>query len=170
MIRTKRLELIACDVEHLEAALYDRAHLAMMLHVVVPGDWPVFPESLKTAQQTLKMDPTLCGWLTYFFVLTQPRVLIGTGGYKGRANRNGFVEIGYSIIPNFRNRGLATEAAHGLVGHAFRDQTVNVVCAHTLSGRHASTRVLEKLGMCRTRSIDEPRFGQVWRWEMVRRS
>jgi len=169
MIRTERLELIPCDAENLEAALYDREHLAHMLCVAVPEAWPVFPESLKAAYQTLKLDPKLRGWLTYFFVLTQAKVLIGTGGYKGRADRKGFVEIGYSIIPDFRNRGLATEAARGLVERAFLAQTVNVVCAHTLAGRHASARVLEKLGMRRTRLIDDPRFGPVWRWELKRR-
>jgi ribosomal-protein-alanine N-acetyltransferase len=169
MIQTERLELVPCDVEHLEAALYDRAHLAQLLRVAVPQNWPVFPESLKTAYQALKIDPKLRGWLTYFFVLRQAKVLIGSGGYKGRADRMGFVEIGYSVIPDFRDRGLATEAARGLVEHAFLEQTVNVVCAHTLAGRHASARILEKLGMRRTRLIDDSRFGPVWRWELKRR-
>ena len=168
MIRTERLELVPCDVEYLEAALYDRAQLAHLLRVVVPQAWPVFPESLKTAYRTLKIEPQLYGWLTYFFILTHPKVLIGSGGYKGRANRMGFVEIGYSIIPDFRNRGLATEAARGLVEHAFLEQAVKVVCAHTLAGRHASARILEKMGMRRTRLIDDPRFGPVWRWELER--
>jgi ribosomal-protein-alanine N-acetyltransferase len=169
MIRTERLELVPCDVEHLQAALYDREHLANLLQVAVPQNWPVFPESLKAAYQTLKVDPQLQGWLTYFFVSTPAKVLIGTGGYKGRANPMGYVEIGYSIIPDFRNRGLATEAARGLVEDALLEQTVKVVCAHTLAGRHASARVLEKLGMRRTRLIDDPRFGPVWRWELKRR-
>jgi ribosomal-protein-alanine N-acetyltransferase len=57
------------------------------------------------------------------------------------------MEIGYAIVPEYRGRGIATEAAGGLVGWAFSHPEVTAVKAETLPDGHASIRVLEKLGM-----------------------
>jgi RimJ/RimL family protein N-acetyltransferase len=78
------------------------------------------------------------------------------------------VEIGYAIIPAYRDRGLATEAAQGLVDYAFSHQHIQVVDAHTLAERNASTRVLKKVGMAHVGTAQDPDEGEVWHWRLKR--
>ena len=47
--------------------------------------------------------------------------------------KKGVVEIGYAIAPAYRNRGLATEAAQGLVDYALSQPHIKMVDAHSRS-------------------------------------
>lgn len=78
------------------------------------------------------------------------------------------VEIGYSIAPSYRNRGLATEAANGLVDHAFSFTQIKMVDAHTLMEVNPSMRILEKIGMKNIGTGIDPDEGEVWHWRIVR--
>lgn len=90
------------------------------------------------------------------------------GGFKGKPNQEGVVEIGYEIIPNYRNQGLATEVAQGLIDYAFSYPQVQLVIAHTLAEKNASTKVLEKVGMFYQETINDPEDGMIWRWSLER--
>jgi RimJ/RimL family protein N-acetyltransferase len=79
------------------------------------------------------------------------------------------IEIGYAIIPEYRRRGLATEAARGLTRYAFSHPEVNLVQAHTLPDGRASINVLKKLGMKFMGAvIDDPEDGEVFLWRVKR--
>ena len=82
----------------------------------------------------LKANPDALGWWTYLFVNAKDRVLVGTGGYKGKADESGMVEIGYAIVPAYRGRGLATEAARGFIDHAFLHAHIERVMLTRLQG------------------------------------
>lgn len=56
------------------------------------------------------------------------------------------VEIGYSIIEEYRNRGYATEAGEAAVKFAFEQAKQEVLCAIVKPENIASRRVIEKLG------------------------
>jgi [ribosomal protein S5]-alanine N-acetyltransferase len=71
--------------------------------------------------------------------------VIGAGGYTGPA-KDGAIEIGYSICPSERRRGLATESTQALTDHAFRHSDVARVIAHTLPDLRSSIGVLENCG------------------------
>ncbi|NPU83948.1 MAG: GNAT family N-acetyltransferase [Syntrophaceae bacterium] len=75
-----------------------------------------------------------------------PAVLVGAGGYFGPPGDDGSVEIGFSVMPAWRELGYATEMAGMLVGHAFADGRVQKVVAHASPGNPTSCRVLEKCG------------------------
>ena len=102
------------------------------------------------------------------FLHVEDKVLIGLGGFKGEANESGMVEIGYAIVPAYRGRGLATEAAQGLIDHAFAHAHIKRVDAHTLAERNASVRVLEKAGMEFMGAVNDPDIGEVWHWSLPR--
>ena len=124
MIETPRLRLIPCEVRQFEAILTGPKQLEGMLGVTVFDDGFDFPgvasmETLRFLYKHLKANPDVLGWWTYLFVHAEDRVLIGQGGYKGKANGAGTVEIGYAIVPSHRRRGLATETAQGLIDNAF---------------------------------------------------
>ncbi len=109
-------------------------------------------------------------WWTLGFVIALRSDIgrIGACGFKGPPDADGAVEIAYGLVPEYQNRGLATEAASALVGHAFRDAQVRVVRAHTLSDSNASARVLTKCGFRLKGQVVDPEDGLVWRWEIDR--
>ena len=122
--------------------------LAQELSVEVPTDWP--PEyhnadRLRFTRSALE-DRRGAGWWLHYIVVTHaPRpTLAGVAGYKGPPV-DGSVEIGYSIVPSWQRRGLATEAVRMLVAMAW-DRGVEVVHAHTLPHLVPSIGVLRKLG------------------------
>jgi [ribosomal protein S5]-alanine N-acetyltransferase len=56
------------------------------------------------------------------------------------------VEIGYTIFPDDRRRGYATEAVNALIDWATRSADVHVVLAAIARGNDASVRVIERVG------------------------
>jgi ribosomal-protein-alanine N-acetyltransferase len=76
--------------------------------------------------------------------------LLGICGFKGRPDEAGSVEIGYSILRQFRANGYATEAVARLVKWAFSHQNVTEVSAETLPHLRQSIRVMEKNGFTLT--------------------
>jgi RimJ/RimL family protein N-acetyltransferase len=169
IIETTNLQLIPCELAHIEAIMRDKKELERMLSVTVPDNWPEFPESIPHVYELLKSDPSSPEWGYYLFIHAKERALIGEGGYKGKPDEEGMVEIGYAIVPEYRQRGFASEAARGLVGHAFSHPEVNVVQAHTLLDGTASINVLRKLGMKSAGTTNDPDEGEVSRWMMERK-
>jgi RimJ/RimL family protein N-acetyltransferase len=173
VIETTRLRLIPCELRHFEAILTDRSRLGRMLGATVSDEGFDFPGvadlgTMRFLHERLKARPELLGWWTYLFVHAEDEVLIGQGGYKGKADEAGMVEIGYAIIPSYRGRGLATEAARGLITNAFAHEHVERVDAHTLAEPNASTRVLQRAGMEFAGAVEDPDHGEVWRWSLHR--
>jgi ribosomal-protein-alanine N-acetyltransferase len=74
-----------------------------------------------------------------------------TGAFVGFAGCRewpaGGPELTYGLAPAWWGRGLATEAAHGVLAHVFETLGHPVVMAATDPPNVASVRVLERLGM-----------------------
>lgn len=168
-IETEQLRLIACDRELLGQAIAGDAQLEKYLNVTVPKNWSQFGRRvLRYALEKLQADEASLGWWTYFPIHKADNVLIGSGGYQGRPNSDGAVEIGYEIRKEHRNRGLATELARGLINHAFAQAEVKLIRAYTLGVVNASTQVLTKCGLTKTSELADQENGQIWRWELQR--
>ena len=148
-ISTERLLLIAADKISVEMEMKDLAHLSKYLNAVVPGDWPPplnDENSAKWFLEFLRRNPNGVGWGMWYFCEKSKNILIGNGGFKGKPDANGSIEIGYSIIPDHQKKGFATEAVTGLVNWAFSDPKVKRIIAHTLPELQASINVLLKSG------------------------
>ena len=170
IIETAHLQLIGCELAHIEAIMRDKHEIAEMLDVRIFDGWPEFPEAMQYVYQHLKSEPTTAPeWGYRFFVHTKDRALIGEGGYKGKPNEEGLVEIGYAIVPEYRRRGFALEAARGLSDYAFSRPEVTIVQAHTLPHGSASISVLKKLGMTLAGTVNDPEDGEVLQWRMERK-
>jgi len=89
----------------------------------------------------------------------ESNTVVGDIGFLGVPGADGSVEIGYSVIPDRRGRGYATEAARTLVDWALRQPDVTTVVAGCDNDNVPSIRTLERLGFVRTGEAD----GQV-RW------
>ena len=173
MIETARLRLIPYELKHFEAILEDEGKLSELLSVTVFENWFVFPgvagvEAIRYGYEHLKANPDVLGWWTYLFVHVEDNALIGQGGFKGKPTEAGMVEIGYALVPAYRGRGLATEAAQGLADYAFSHPEVKTVDAHTLAEPNPSTRVLERLGLKHIDNVEDPDVGEVWHWRLGR--
>jgi ribosomal-protein-alanine N-acetyltransferase len=79
---------------------------------------------------------------------------IGRGGLR-RVTVDGAqeVEVGYALLPEFWNRGLATELCRVSVAQGFVRLALSEVVGFTLRANHGSRRVLEKAGMCYERDF-----------------
>lgn len=98
--------------------------------------------------------------------LAENRV-IGLCSYGGPPD-DGVVEISYGVVPAYRGRGYATEAAQMLIARALASGGVRTVRAHTMPEHNASTKVLEKCGFKLVGEVMHPEDGLIWRWEMRR--
>ena len=143
-----------------------RGDFEATLEAVVPDAWPEFPEGMALASR--KPPEEARAWPSYLFVLTEPRRLVGNGGFVARPDANGEVEIGYEIAPAFRRRGWATAAVRALLAHAFADEAVTAVVAHTLAEPGASNAVSRKAGMSKVGECTDPGVGAIWRWTIPR--
>ncbi|PZV10782.1 MAG: GNAT family N-acetyltransferase [Leptolyngbya sp.] len=168
MLKSDRLLLFSCALEHLDWLETNPSKLEQHLGISIPEHWTEFPEVIPYSYKALKLDPSLAGWWTYLFIHAADKVLIGFGGFKGKPDDSGMVEIGYEIIPAYQNQGLATETALKLIDYAFTHPFVTVVQAHTLAALNASTRVLEKVGMKQVEAFHDPEDGDLWRWQLNR--
>lgn len=168
MIETPRLFLLPVDASHYEAMLLGKELLAAVLGVEIPEPWTEFPEAILVSYDKIKSDPSLVGWLYYFFIHREQRTLIGTGGYKGRVDPAGTLEIGFEIITPQREKGYGTEAAQALIRNAFGFREVQQIHAHTLPEFNASVSVLRKCGLQFVRAEHESQDAEVWLWEINR--
>lgn len=146
-IHSDRLDLIPATPALLRAEL-DGGDLGRLLDAVVPSSWPTDlydANATRWALQRIEADAEHAQWYFHYFLHRATRTLMGAGGYKGPPT-GGVVELGYSILPEYRRCGYASEATRAFAAHAFRDARVERVIAHTLPDLVASIGVLEKCG------------------------
>ena len=149
-IETPRLLLLTVTEPALEA---DRTgkDLDKLLGVIVPSTWP--PEfwdqkAIEYLYRRIQHTPDYLGWCRYI-ALKQPTaapVLIGGCGSTESPETREEVEIGYSILKEFRRYGYVTEALNALVPWILAHSPVHSVCAQTYPHLAASIGVLRKCG------------------------
>jgi len=149
-LETNRLKLIPFALDLKKATIDDKAKLAEMIGMRVPENWPGrdLAEALPLFVADMEQDPFGSVW-DGIIIHKADEVIIGDMGFKGGPNEEGVVEIGYSIIPEYRTRGYATEMALRLISWAFQEQGIKVIAAECLKDNVSSIKVLEKVGMCR---------------------
>lgn len=110
----------------------------------------------------------MLGWFFYLIIHKADNKLIGTGGFKGKPDKNGTVEIGYEIAEEYREQGYATEMVGAFIRFAFHHQYIHKVVAHTLEEYDSSVKVLQKNGMQFAGNINTPGKDTLWKWEITR--
>lgn len=165
IIKTRRLSLIAATEPLILNLLGGKLRFETEYGIRVADQFNEFPGSVEYALEYCRKNRGAVEWGAYLFVFDELKVLIGFGGFKGEPNIDGEVEIGYSVSPQFRNRGFATEAAEGLTNYAFLDSRIKKVIAHTLAEENPSSNLLKKLGFVFKVSFEDSEDGHIWRWE-----
>jgi [ribosomal protein S5]-alanine N-acetyltransferase len=128
--------------------------MGSLLDADVPKGWP--PGEYDEAAQRFFLDrlsvggAEVVGWYGWYALLRrssgQTLLLIASGGFLGLPTDSGVVEIGYSVLPDWRGQGYATEMVGELVKYAFGDRRVNRIVAPTTRQNPGSCKVLEHLG------------------------
>ena len=146
---TSRLRLVAATADLVQLEIEQRAQFFEQLGVELAEDWPSdnLASVLPLFLADLDRDPTLIGWMAWYWILEDPdgRELVGGGGFKGAPVR-GLVEIGYETRPAFQRRGFATEAVDRLAQWALSHPTVDAVIAEASAHNEASIGVLRNAG------------------------
>ena len=82
---------------------------------------------------------------TYSWVMDIDDVIVGTIGAYGY--NDGQIEIGFSVVPGWQGRGLATEALEKVLEYLTENEGIPYVTAWCAAENVGSRRVLEKAGM-----------------------
>ncbi len=150
-IETTRLILIPTTLEHLEVELNAPEQFGELLGAVAPASWPPGLYD-RDAMQFFHVKLTeggdaAVGWYGWYAIQkavgNRPSVLVACGGYFGPPTADGLVEIGYSVAPEFRRRGFATELIAALVERAVQWIGVRRIAAETGADNIASRRCLK---------------------------
>lgn len=166
MTEAPDIVVLPATVEHLTVLRADREAFGELLGSAVPEGWPHFPEAIDATIDTLTAHPYQAGWWMHFFLADGGAVLVGSGGFAGPP-RDGVIEIGYEIAPEFRDRGMATAAARAMIDKAVSSTSaLTTVIAHTVAQEGPSTGVLRRIGFTRVAEHDDPQDGPVWCWEL----
>lgn len=151
VIESRRMTLVAATPELVAADLQGAIVFSDVIGAVVPENWP--PDlyestAMRVALEQLR-DPAEHGWSIWYLLSNdeQAATVMGICGFKGKPDQAGSVEIGYSVLSQFRVQGYATEAVARLLAWAFSHQNVNEVTAETLPYLRQSIRVMEKNGL-----------------------
>src|SRR5262245_30974968 len=136
-LTTARLDLVCATPRMLRCEIGEGGSLGREVGAGVPDGWP--PElfdadAVRWMLGWASEHPDDSMWGAYYLALRSSdgeRTLVGTGGFKRPPNDAGLVEVGYSVMPAYRRRGIAFEAVGGWVSFAFSDPRVTAVIAHT---------------------------------------
>lgn len=167
-IKTERLLIVSCDATHFEAFFQSEQRLAEILCVSLAKEWMQFPEAMTYGYKMFKSNPLNLEWGMRLFVHKKDEKLIGMGGFKGAADGNGMVEIGYEIAPDYQNQGLATEAALGMIKYAFSFSDIKAVEAQTIPEENTSGRILQRCGLRKIGEKFSLTEGKSWLWRIDR--
>lgn len=155
-LETERLTLVPISLGLVEALAADRAEAERLAGFAIPATFPNpdLAEFLPVYAARLRDDPALFGFGPWIAAARADAVVMGGGGFVGRPDAEGTVELGYGVDEGHRGRGYATELAGALVAWARAQPDVRRVVARCEPGNAPSVRVLEKLGLRRTGERD----------------
>ena len=160
-VLTERMELKPLPAIAAAALPEDREEASRILGAALPVEWPQ-PDLLDVLPlQAAASHETEC-YGVWVMIERESGSVVGDVGFIGPPDENGSIEVGYSVIPDRRRRGYATEAASAIVEWALSEPGVEVVVAGCDRDNEPSIRTLERLGFQRTGEAN----GQLrWRYE-----
>lgn len=140
----------AIRLRPVEAA--DLPQLSRFMHdAEATGEWQWFGYRVDRARELEQRwhADGLIGDERSFLAVQEGDGLAGWVTWLSVARSTGAIEIGIALFPDFRGRGVGTEAQRELVDYLFATTTVHRLQAGTEVGNVAEQRALEKVGFTR---------------------
>ncbi|HET9878347.1 MAG TPA: GNAT family N-acetyltransferase [Candidatus Limnocylindria bacterium] len=163
-IRSPRLELPALTVPQYERLIIgDGATVGRELDAIFGDDWLADANWLLILRRRqLAEHPDHQPWLVRPLIRREPGTEPDTIGYvnfHGPPSDEGIAEIGYALLPAWRGRGYAVEAARATLASALDDPRVRTLRASVSPDNERSLRLIAKLGFVRTGEQWDPEDG-----------
>ena len=117
-IETSRLQLVLLPSEAISALLGgDRTAAEKVVGFDLPHEIGGEPDRhfLKVQLQRLQQLPSERDWLVRLMLLQGTGSVVGSIGFHGPPSLIGRAEMGYAVLPPWRRRGYATEAALAMI-------------------------------------------------------
>jgi len=160
-VRSERLDLVLMPMPLIDAFIArDRATVDRLADYRVPASFPTAGALtlLRFRREQLAHDPSRSPWLLRAIVLRDTRRMIGFVNFHGPPGSNDIgaadaVELGWTVFPNHRRRGYATETARALMNWAATERGIRRFISSTTPDNAPSLRVHNKLGFARTGQV-----------------
>jgi RimJ/RimL family protein N-acetyltransferase len=148
----------------------DLARAAALIGAALPPDWPgATGRTMRLRLRQLATDPASQPWLLRAMVLRAPeRTVVGHIGFHAPPDPRGAVEVGYTVLPEYRRRGLAFEAVQALFAWAGREHGVQQFIASVSPTNQPSLNLVRKLGFQQTGAQWDEEDGEELVFELKR--
>jgi ribosomal-protein-alanine N-acetyltransferase len=167
VIRSARCDLVPMTPAFLDACLAgDRARATTLLGLRIPDAWWDEAWLMRRRRDDLHVDPTAQPFLLRAIGLRAAGLMVGHVGFHGppgmphlATTAPGGLELGYTVFPPFRRRGLAREAVQALVAWASAAHGVERFVVSIAPANLASLRLAAQLGFRRVGTHVDPDDG-----------
>jgi RimJ/RimL family protein N-acetyltransferase len=161
------LDLIALSPQFLSASIDDDLQTASsLIGLDIPPQWLEAKWLMEMRLTKLREDLTLESWLLRAIGLHETKSMIGFIGFHTRpgaeylnAYAPNSVEFGYTIFPEYRGKGYASEAAQALMDWATREHDVRRFVVSISPTNRPSLRIAQKFGFHKVGSFSDPEEG-----------
>jgi ribosomal-protein-alanine N-acetyltransferase len=142
-IGTRHLELLPLPAEAAAALPDDPSTASRQIGALIPEAWPQVDllDVLPMQAAAANLEAERFG--VWVLIERETNTVVGDIGFFGPPQGRS-VEIGFSVIPDRRRRGYASEAARALVEWALRQPGITEVTARSDAENEASARVLTR--------------------------
>ena len=167
IIHSLRLDLIALSPDFLRASINgDLETASQLINLVIPPDWLEAKWLMEMRLAKMRENPALEPWLLRAVGLRQTGTMIGFIGFHtlpGADYLNSYardsVEFGYTIFPDYRGKGYASEAAQALMDWATREHNVTRFVVSISPTNEPSLRIAKKFGFHKVGTVTDPEDG-----------
>ena len=152
-ITTRRLELVSISPTFVEALLAgQRAEAEAIAGFKLADGWPDPHDErfLRLRLRQMGEDEAVQPWLARAMVSRdRERGMLGHIGFHGPPDERGMAEMGYTVLPPYRRRGYALEAALGMMDWAAREHGVRLFRLSISPDNAPSLAMAAKMGFRR---------------------
>ena len=167
IIHSPRLDLIALSPDFLSASIRgDLASASQLINLVIPPEWLEANWLMEMRLAKLHENPALEPWLLRAVGLRETKFMVGFIGFHtlpGADYLNPYapnsVEFGYTIFPDYRGKGYASEAAQALMDWATREHDVRRFVVSISPTNQPSLRIAQKFGFRKVGFFTDPEDG-----------
>jgi RimJ/RimL family protein N-acetyltransferase len=128
------------------------AEAERLLGAALPPDWPGDQARwMRIRLDEITVNPAAQPWLLRAMVLREPdRRLVGHTGFHEPPGPEMTVEVGYTVLPEYRRRGYALEAVEALFDWAGREHGIQRFLASVGPWNEPSLGLVRKMGFVQT--------------------